>query len=63
MTWFFSKAIWIISSIIFGVCCYGLGWYAKHAKYEREKKAEEFLTACGVYDEKPDSAKDKKKFI
>ena len=33
-----------------------VGWFAREAKYNREKKAKEFLTACGVYDEKPKNA-------
>ena len=32
------------------------GWFSHKDKCEKEKHAKKFLTACGVYDEKPKSA-------
>lgn len=30
-----NNFIYVMGSIIFGIACYGMGWYAREAKYKR----------------------------
>ena len=41
---YYSPELAFILSIVIGVCGYGLGWYARQAKHERDENNKELIS-------------------